>query len=121
MPNVDRLLVFGDFNIHVCCPDNPLVSEFLQIVDSFKLSQSVLGATHDKGHTLDQIFSFGFSLQIIQIEDSYFSDHTPIIFKTVLSRPVKQPLTGYYTHSLNSFTSILFADAFVSSEFAVSF
>lgn len=104
VPNVDWLLVLGDFNIHVCCPDKPLVSQFLQIVDSFNLSQPVLGATHDKGHTLDLILSFGSLLQILQIEDSYFSDHKPIIFKTVLSRLVKQPLAGYYTHSLNSFT-----------------
>ncbi len=114
-------MVLGDFNIHVCCPDKPLVSQFLQIVDSFNLSQPVLGATHDKGHTLDLILSFGSLLQILQIEDSYFSDHKPIIFKTVLSRLVKQPLAGYYTHSLNSFTPIRFADAFVSSQFAVSF
>lgn len=82
--NVDWLLVLGDFNIHVCCPDKLLVSEFLQIVDSFNLFQS--GATHDKGHTLDLILSFGFTLQILQIDDSYFSDHKPIIFNTACER-----------------------------------
>ncbi len=29
VPNVDRLLILSDFNTHVCCPDKPLVSEFL--------------------------------------------------------------------------------------------
>ena len=26
MPNFDRILILGDFNIHVCCPFEPLVS-----------------------------------------------------------------------------------------------
>lgn len=34
---------------------------------------------------------------------------------------MKEPLTGSYTCSLNSFTPIRFADDFVSSQFAVSF
>ncbi len=62
VPNVDRLLILSDFNIHVCCPDKPLVSEFLQIIDSFYVFQSVLGATHEKGHTIDLILSLWVSV-----------------------------------------------------------
>lgn len=102
VPNADRLFILGDFNIHVCCPDKPLVSEFLHIIDSFNLSQSMIGATHEKGHTLDLILSFGFTLQIVQIEDCCFSDHKPILFNTVLSFPVKQPSPSFYIRPLNS-------------------
>lgn len=41
----DKLLIVGDFNIHVCCPNKPMVSDSLNLVDSLNLSQSVSGPT----------------------------------------------------------------------------
>ncbi len=41
MPNYDRVLIVGDFNICVCCPDKPLVKDFLSLIDSFNLVQWV--------------------------------------------------------------------------------
>ena len=29
MPKYDRVLIVGDFNIHVCCPDKPMAKDFL--------------------------------------------------------------------------------------------
>lgn len=51
VPVYGKLLIVGDFNIHMCCPYHPLVSEFLQINDLFNLVLSNL--THEKGHLLD--------------------------------------------------------------------
>ena len=31
MSNHDRVLILGDFNIHVCCPSKPMVSDFLHL------------------------------------------------------------------------------------------
>ena len=59
MPKYDRVLIVGDFNIHVRCPENPLARDFLNIIDSFNLVQSVLGPTHERGHTLDLVLSHG--------------------------------------------------------------
>ena len=56
----DRIFILGDFNIHICWPSKPLVREFLHLVDSFNLVQSVTGSTHQYGHTLDLILSLGF-------------------------------------------------------------
>ncbi len=58
----DELLIVGDFNIHICCPSKHLVSDLLCLVDSFNLIQSVLGPTHQRGHTLDLVLSSGFSV-----------------------------------------------------------
>lgn len=44
MPKYDELLIVWDFNIHVCCPAEAMVS--------FDLSQAVIGPTHLHGHTL---------------------------------------------------------------------
>lgn len=43
IPKYDRVFIVGDFNIHVCCPENPLTKDFLNIIDSFSLVQSVSG------------------------------------------------------------------------------
>lgn len=59
IPSSDILLIVGDFNIHVCCPDKPLVKEFLDLVDSLILTQSVLGPTHRHRHTVDLVLSSG--------------------------------------------------------------
>ena len=51
--NTEHLLIIGDFNIHVCCDSRPLVKDFLNLIDSFNLTQSVTVPTQEKGHTLD--------------------------------------------------------------------
>lgn len=68
VPNADRILILGDFNIHVCCPSKPMVKEFLQTIDTFNFTQSVLGPTHKQGHTLDLILSYGFSVSNVVIK-----------------------------------------------------
>lgn len=42
----DHILSVGDFNIHVDCPDNRYISEFLSISESFNLKQHV-SSTHE--------------------------------------------------------------------------
>ncbi len=36
-----------------------MIKEFMQTVDTFNLTQSVVGPTHNQGHTLDLILSCG--------------------------------------------------------------
>lgn len=44
----DRLVSFGDINIHVCCLTKPLVYEFLTLVDAFNLAQLVSSHTYQR-------------------------------------------------------------------------
>ncbi len=62
----------GDFNIHVCCPSKPLVRIFFNVLESFDLLQCVFGPTHEHGHTLDLVLSFGFSVDNLKIVDTVF-------------------------------------------------
>lgn len=87
MPSTDIILILGDFNIHVCCPSKPMISQFLELVDSFNLTQSVTGPTHEHGHTLDLVLSLGFPLLNVELNDTCLSDHKPIIFNASLSGP----------------------------------
>lgn len=62
VPN--NILILGDFNIHVCCLDKPMVSEFLQLVD---FTQFVTSPTHEQGHILDLVLSLGLPISNIDV------------------------------------------------------
>ncbi|XP_072039182.1 uncharacterized protein [Amphiura filiformis] len=52
-----RLLITGDFNVHVDdCNDRDALA-FLNMLDLCGLQQHIVGSTHKKGHTLDLIIS----------------------------------------------------------------
>jgi len=53
----DSFLIVGDLNVHVCCSSNALARDFLDMIDSFNLTQHVSGSTHVHGHTLDLIIN----------------------------------------------------------------
>ena len=69
----DRVLIVGDFNIHVCCPTSSLASEFINLLQSFNLTQSVKQPSHVKGHTLDLVLSHGFSVDDVNIVLQYLN------------------------------------------------
>ncbi len=82
--NYDRFLLVGDFNIHVCCPSNPLSHDFLNLIEAFNLSQWISDSTHIQGHTLDLVLSYGLDVTDIVLSDFLISDHKPILFSLTL-------------------------------------
>jgi hypothetical protein len=52
-----RLLVVGDFNIHVDNLGNLFSFKFISLIESFGLVQHVLDPTHIAGHTLDLVLT----------------------------------------------------------------
>ena len=113
MPNYDRVLIVGDFNIHVCCPDKPLVKDFLSLIDSFNLVQCVSGPTHEHGHTLDLVLSHGLTVCNLEICDNVFSDHMPILFDVGFScAAVKSCAPTQRRRTINPFTAGRFSAAF---------
>lgn len=81
MSKYDRVLIVGDLNIHVCCPNKLLARDFLNLIDAFNLVQSVSAPTHEHGHTLDLVLSYGLPVCNVEIFDAVFSDHIPILFE----------------------------------------
>lgn len=91
----DSLFILGDFNIHISCPEKPLVQDFLLLLDSFNLTQSVAGATHKQGHTLDLVLSWGVPVGDLTIENLGLSDHFVISFNvTIARRPAGPGIVG---------------------------
>ena len=82
----EKILIVGDFNIHICCEDKPLVKEFLNVIESFNLIQSVSGPTHQHGHTLDLVLSYGLSVSIKEICVLPVLDHSLILFDIFIPR-----------------------------------
>ncbi|KAF7238196.1 WD repeat-containing protein on Y chromosome [Varanus komodoensis] len=54
-----RMLVLGDFNLHAETGLTGAVQDFMASMTAMGLSQHVIGPTHERGHTLDLVFSTG--------------------------------------------------------------
>lgn len=107
MPQYDHVLLVGDFNIHVCCPDKPLVK------DSFNLVQCVTGPTHEHGHTLDLVLSHGLSVSSLEICENALLDHMPVLFEVVFSSTaINSGALAQRCRTFNSFTATQFAALF---------
>ncbi len=119
--STDSLLILGDFNIHICCPEKPLVKEFLDLVDSFSLMQSVLEPTHNHGHTLDLILSFGFPIYNVETADTLLSDHKPVIFNASFTASLFGNLqsckpVGKWLRAISPSTASQFVEAYSIAE-----
>ena len=84
-----RLLIVGDFNIHVDASDNVHSLKFLDLLHSLGLRQHVNVQTHNKGHTLDLIITRETDSLITSIDHNWLlpSDHASLHFTTNLCRP----------------------------------
>lgn len=110
----DRFIIAGDFNIHVCCKSKPYVEDFLNVLDSFSLTQSVM-VPKSKGHILDLVLSYGVSVNIEEIYDAGISDHMPVFsFSAAGPRPSSVP--ARLQRTINSSTASRFSAEFIVSD-----
>ncbi len=56
---LDKVLLVGDFNLHINDATNRVATEFLNVTESFNFKKHVSGATHISDHTFDLVFSLG--------------------------------------------------------------
>ncbi len=84
----EKLLLTGDFNIHVDNKSDLVAQKFVDILDSFNLCQHIDGPTHENGQTLDliitrsdQMFAMNFT-----VYDPAISDHLALHCNTNLSK-----------------------------------
>ncbi|CAJ1061240.1 RNA-directed DNA polymerase from mobile element jockey [Xyrichtys novacula] len=113
LPKYDRVLIVGDFNIHTCCPEEPVSRSLLNLIDSFNFVQSVSGSTHNLGHTLDLVLSHGLCVSNLVICDAVFSDHMPILFDIPTQCPVKLRVPPKPRRMFNSSSPALFSSTYV--------
>ena len=116
MPNFDQALILGDLNIHVCCPQKPMVSDFINLIESFNLSLLNTGPTHRLGHTLDLVLSYGLNTNNMKTIAPCLSDHCTILFDAVMPLPLAKPkIPVRLSRYCNSLTATKFSEALSSS------
>ena len=84
-----RLLILGDFNIHMDEPTNADTAAFIDLLSTFNWHQLVNDTTHTSGHIIDLcIKSTEAQFQISNpVVDYFISDHAFTSFHIKISRP----------------------------------
>ena len=84
-----RLLIAGDFSIHVDNPNDTTARQLLDLLDCFNLVQHVSEKTHANGHTLDLVVSKNMDhfLNDFRISDPVISDHLAVHSTLHLEKP----------------------------------
>ena len=84
-----RLLIVGDFNIHVDNSNDATARQFLDLLDSFDLVQHVREKTHANGHTLDLVISNAMDhfVNDVKTTDPVISDHLAVHSTLHLEKP----------------------------------
>ncbi len=112
--NYNHFLILGEFNVHVCCPSDPLVKYFLNLIESFNLLQHVHGSTHLHGHTLDLVISSNQLNCNVILDDVAFSDHKSVTFELSFDHEVHNLVTpSRCVRNINSTTVDCFMNLFI--------
>ncbi len=76
----DKLLVLGDFNVHVWCMNDHLAKEFTHLQNAFDFSIGVNARTHKGGHIPDWVLLHGLSVTDLEVCENGFSYHKTVMF-----------------------------------------
>lgn len=80
--NHDRVVLCGDFSLHVDDSTNSQAADLLNISSSFNFEQHACGPTHNRVHTLDLVFTLGIILSSLNFMHFIVSDHKCIVFNS---------------------------------------
>lgn len=76
----NRILITGDFNLHVDNTSDPVSREFLNLLNCLDFKQHITQPTHSRGHTLDLVITYGLSIGVPSVVDLAVSDHYCVFF-----------------------------------------
>ncbi|KAB5530630.1 hypothetical protein PHYPO_G00131520 [Pangasianodon hypophthalmus] len=119
----DCFLIIGDFNVHLCCEQDAVSREFVNLIDSFDLIQWVKVPTHKLVHTLDLVLSYNLPIQDIMIDEVVFSDHKSVFFNVCCYKRKSRPervLSRRIDSSTSAEFSMLYRDCYESSVSEIS-
>ncbi len=108
----DKVLIVGDFNIHVD-NENALGWAFIDILNSIGVIQHVSGPIHCWNHTLDLILSHGIDVNGVEVlqQSDDISDHYLFLCKLHITKAVNSTPSYKYSRTITSTTK----DCFVSN------
>ena len=109
--NFDRIVITGDFNLHVDNKEDRKASDFIDLLGSMDFVQHISGPTHKAGHTLDLVITKGIDVTVSSIRDlPPISDHSciffticiPMIKKSTNRRSLKRCITSKTVEDLRT-------------------
>ncbi len=109
----DKVLIVGDFKIHIDNEKDALGSAFLDILNSIGVRQHVSGPAHCRNHTLDLILSHGIDVNGVEVlqQSNNISYHYLVLCKHHISKAVNSTPSYKYGRTITSTTK----DCFVSN------
>jgi hypothetical protein len=106
-PNV---IIVGDFNLHIDCPDKPDVAQFLNALDMHGWDQHINEVTHECGHILDLVITKYCSTHLLSSTmriEAGVADHALISFCLAFHRS-RLPLKAVNVRKLRSIDTVAF-------------
>ena len=99
-----ELIITGDFNLHVDQPTAPYVASFLDLLDTFTLTQHISFPTHDPGHTLDLLITRSTSTLLHSVDHTFspISDHNVILSTLTIPTKSRSPRITKQIRAINS-------------------
>lgn len=99
-----ELIITGDFNLHVDDPTAPYVASFLDLLDTFNLTQHISFPTHDSGHTLDLFITRSSSTLLSSVDHTFspISDHRVLLSTLAIPTKSRLPRITKQTRATNS-------------------
>ena len=87
-----KLLVIGDFNIHMESEENAATANFCELLQNLNLLQHVKGSTHIHGHMLDLVLTRATENLVTgtDLRPSGLSDHYQIIVRCDMDKPAAE-------------------------------
>ncbi len=76
---LSKSVILGDFKFHIDNDADRFASSFMNITESFNLTQHVRG-TYMKGHILDFIFTLGLNVDAAFYDHIFISDHKCVLY-----------------------------------------
>ena len=94
----EKLLITGDFNIHVDDPQDSDARKFLELLEGLGLEQHVDKLTHRDGHTLDLTITRISECLVARtpVVDQFISDHAAVLCWLTPPRPILSVKTSSY-------------------------
>ena len=113
-----EIIFFGDFNIHVDTPTSYNTAPFLNLLDTYHLSQHIHFPTHIHGHTLDLLITRSESNITSNISefDPCISDHHAITFNLNVPSHRRPSQTTKLVRSFKSINITNFSNDILSSD-----
>ncbi len=106
----DKVLIVGDFNMHIDNEKDALGSAFIDILNSIGVRQHVSGPTQCRNHTLDLILLHGIDVNGVDIlqQSGDISDHYLALCKLHIAKAVNSTPRYKYCRTITSTTKDCF-------------